>query len=198
MKILVATAGLAVSLIAAPTVSKAQEQFIGQISWFAGNFAPRGWSFCDGQILPINQNQSLYSLLGTTYGGDGVNTFALPDVRGRVPIHAGPGPFGNTYRLGDKGGLEGVTLTAATTPSHTHTGLVKATTDAADSTSPGAAVLAEAGQSMYVEGGSADLTMQAGSIVVQNAGGGLPHSNMQPYGTLNCIIAMQGLFPSRP
>ncbi len=197
MKIFVTTALLAVGLSAAPTVSSAQEPFLGQISWFAGNFAPRGWAFCDGQILPINQNQSLYSLLGTTYGGDGRTSFALPEVRGRVPIHFGTGSDGIQYRLGEKGGVESVNLTAATIPAHTHSAFLKATSQVADGTSPGGAALAESAQEMYVESGSANVDMEAGSIVVQNAGGGQAHSNMQPYGTLNCIIALQGLFPSR-
>jgi microcystin-dependent protein len=197
MKIFIATALCAIGLSAAPTVSKAQDQFIGQISWFAGNFTPRGWALCDGQILSISQNELLYSLLGTAYGGDGVSTFALPDVRGRAPVHFGAGPFGNVYELGGKGGLESVSLTAATIPTHTHGAALKATSQAADGTSPGGAALAESSQEMYVESGAADVTLAANSIIVQNASGGLAHSNMQPYGTLNCIISLQGIYPPR-
>jgi len=199
MKKLLSTALVAAGLtvaIPAPQAN-AQEPFLGQMTWFAGNFAPRGWAFCDGQILPINQNQSLYSLLGTTYGGDGRTTFALPDVRGRTPIHRGQGPVFN-YNLGNRGGAETVVLNATQIPSHGHAGAVKATTQAADGTSPDSASFAESTQEMYFEGNaSLDATLANGSAVVRNAGGSQAHNNMQPYGTLNCLIALQGLFPSR-
>ncbi len=151
------------------------------------NFAPRGWAFCDGQILPINQNQSLYSLLGTTYGGDGRTSFALPDLRGRVPIHVG-----NGYHLGTKGGEEQHALNVSEIPNHIHQ--VKASADNATSTSPSDNVLAKSGVNFY-----RDLTTPTplNQSAVTGAGGNQSHENMQPYIVLNFVIALQGLFPSR-
>ena len=200
MKKLVMTAMVAAGMTAMLPAQKAQAQepFLGQIAWFAGNFAPRGWAFCDGQILPINQNQSLYSLLGTTYGGDGRTSFALPDVRGRTPLHVGQGPGAFSYVLGQRGGAERVTLTVAEMPSHTHTTAFKASNAEADGATPGGGTLTESVEDMYLEGASTlDATMVPNSLAVSNAGGSQSHENRQPYGTLNCIIAMQGLFPSR-
>ena len=159
------------------------EPFIGQIIMFAGNFAPRGWAFCDGQLLPISQNTALFSILGTTYGGDGRTTFALPDLRGRVPMHAGHGPGLSSRRIGEKGGQESVTLTIAEMPSHTHSALSSSTIDP---TSTGAFVK-----------GAVNATGTTPSINVTNSGGNLPHNNVQPYGCVNFIIALYGAFPSR-
>ncbi len=168
------------------------EPFLAEIRIVGFNFAPRGWAFCDGQILPINQNQSLYSLLGTTYGGDGRTSFALPDLRSRTPIHRGGG-----YTLGQKAGAETVTLTAAQIAAHTHE--VHAYAGAGNAFSPSEALWAEdASQalSIYREPEAAHSTaMRSGSIA--NAGGGQGHENMQPYLTLSFCIALQGLFPSR-
>ena len=163
------------------------EPFLAEIKLVGFNFAPRGWAFCDGQIMPINQNQSLYSLLGTTYGGDGRTSYALPDLRGRTPLHVGDG-----YQLGQKGGAETVTLTAAEIAAHTHT--FKASNSAGDNRSGSNEVLATA--PMY-RSPEASTTTALRSGTITNAGGGQAHNNMQPYTTLGFTIALQGLFPSR-
>ena len=167
------------------------EPFLAEIRIVGFNFAPRGWAFCDGQILPINQNQSLYSLLGTTYGGDGRTSFALPDLRSRTPIHRGDG-----HSLGQRGGSETVTLTAAEIAGHTHT--FKASSAAGvdrSATNDLLANTAPAGN-LYRDAEAANMTaLRSGSIT--NAGGGQAHNNMQPYTTLSFCIALQGLFPSR-
>jgi len=167
------------------------EPFLAEIRIVGFNFAPRGWAFTDGQILPINQNQSLYSLLGTTYGGDGRTSFALPDLRSRTPIHRGDG-----YQLGQKSGAETVTLTAAEIAAHSHA--VKASAAAANDRGPSQHLLAAAvgGDLAYRSPEAANMTaLRSGTVT--NAGGGQAHNNMQPYTTLNFCIALQGLFPSR-
>lgn len=166
------------------------EPFLAEIRIVGFNFAPRGWAFCDGQILPINQNQSLYSLLGTTYGGDGRTSFGLPDLRGRTPIHVGEG-----HTLGQKGGAETVTLTAAQIAAHTHAAdATSASADALEVASTN--MLADSNKNLYVDPAAADMTaLRSGTIT--NAGGGQAHDNMQPYTTLSYCIALQGLFPSR-
>ncbi|GAB4536506.1 MAG: tail fiber protein [Roseibium sp.] len=168
------------------------EPFLAEIRLIGFNFAPRGWAFCDGQILPINQNQSLYSLLGTTYGGDGRTSFALPDLRSRTPIHRGDG-----HSLGQKGGAETVTLTAAQIAAHTHA--VRANSLPGTSTEPRDAYFSapsDPADLTYREPAAATTTaMRSGTVT--NAGGGQAHNNMQPYLTLNFCIALQGLFPSR-
>ncbi|GAB2183783.1 phage tail protein [Roseibium sp. LAB1] len=167
------------------------EPFLAEIRIVGFNFAPRGWAFTDGQILPINQNQSLYSLLGTTYGGDGRTTFALPDLRSRTPIHEGDG-----YALGQKSGAETITLTAAQIPEHSHT--VKAVSSPGNSRSPAMSLFGSenAPDKPYRPYEVGTMT-QMRSGTVTNAGGGQAHNNMQPYLTLNFCIALQGLFPSR-
>lgn len=163
------------------------EPFLAEIRIVGFNFAPRGWAFCDGQILPINQNQSLYSLLGTTYGGDGRTSFALPDLRGRTPLHKG-----DTHQLGQKGGTETVTLTAAQIPAHTHT--MKASSTVGNNRGMSGMVLASG--EMYRAPEAGNITaLRSGTIT--NAGGGQAHNNMQPYTSLSFAIALQGLFPSR-
>jgi microcystin-dependent protein len=167
------------------------EPFLAEIRIVGFNFAPRGWAFCDGQILPINQNQSLYSLLGTNYGGDGRTTFALPDLRGRTPIHKSDG-----HPLAQKGGAEAVTLTAAEIAAHTHA--AKASSTAAVQGNPTGRVLAAAdpGQTLYRNPEAATMTaLRSGTVT--NAGGGQAHDNMQPFTTLAFCIALRGLFPSR-
>ncbi len=176
------------------------EPFLAEVKIVGFNFAPRGWAFCDGQLLPINQNQSLYSLLGTIYGGDGRTTFGLPDLRGRVPIHVGASPDGSQHDLGQRAGTETETLSAAQTPSHTHAFKV-ATADATlqrvENANPAVttkSVLAKANVSMYREAGNAQaLSSQA----ITSVGGGQAHENMQPFLALQFCIALQGLFPSR-
>lgn len=165
------------------------EPMLGEIRMFAGNFAPRSWALCDGQLLPINQNQALFSILGTTYGGDGRTTFGLPDLRGRVPVHPGNGPGLSNYNLGQKAGVENVTLTSAQMPSHDHS-LVAGSNDSQKSPSGG--LLANRGE---YSSNSPGATM--GSSAIQNTGGSQSHTNIQPYQCVNFIIALQGVFPSR-
>ncbi|PTW60061.1 microcystin-dependent protein [Breoghania corrubedonensis] len=164
------------------------EPFLAEIKIIGFNFAPRGWAFCDGQILPINQNQSLYSILGTTYGGDGRTTFALPDLRSRTPVHSG-----EDYRLGAKSGSETVTLTVAQIPEHSHS--VFASSTIADQRSVDGTVLAQSPM-LYADPQVGNMTqLRSGTVV--NTGGNQAHNNMQPYLTLGFCIALQGLFPSR-
>ncbi|GAA6137315.1 tail fiber protein [Arenicella sp. 4NH20-0111] len=163
------------------------EPFLAEVRMVGFNFNPRGWAFCDGQILPINQNQSLYSLLGTTYGGDGRTSFGLPDLRGRTPLHKGDG-----YQLGQKSGAETVTLTAAEMPNHSHT--LRASNSPGDKRGVMGRVLASAEMYRNYEAAT-NTALRSGSIT--NAGGGQAHNNMQPYQTLSFVIALQGLFPSR-
>ena len=169
------------------------EPFLAEVRIVGFNFAPRGWAFCDGQILPINQNQSLYSLLGTTYGGDGRTSFALPDLRGRTPIHVGSSN-GSVHLLGQKGGEETHTLSAAEMPQHNHR--MQASSNPASSRTPGGNVYANADIPAYRSPTGATLqSMNAGTLL--SVGGGQAHENEQPYLVLNFCIALQGLFPSR-
>ncbi|MBT8216355.1 MAG: tail fiber protein [Acidimicrobiia bacterium] len=169
------------------------EPFLAEIRIVGFNFAPRGWAFCDGQILPINQNQSLYSLLGTTYGGDGRTSFALPDLRGRSPMHVGSSN-GSIHLLGQKGGEETHTLNAAEHPQHTHS--LEATTNNASAATPGGALLAKTpATDPYYLPLATPVDMAAAAVA--SVGGGQAHDNMQPYLALNFCIALQGLFPSR-
>ena len=166
------------------------EPFLSEIRMVGFNFAPRGWAFCDGQILPINQNQSLYSLLGTTYGGDGRTSFALPDLRGRSPRKGGA----SVTNLGQKAGAEAVTLTTAQIPSHTHTFQVNA--GSSNSLTPEGNYLGkDSSPTLYHPGGGAQVGMEPD--IVGATGGGQAHNSMQPFLTINFCIALQGLFPSR-
>jgi microcystin-dependent protein len=178
-----------------------QPPFLGQITLFPYNFAPFGWAMCEGQLLPISQNTALFSLLGTQFGGDGRSNFALPDLRGRVPIGQGQGPGLSPYVVGEQQGAEQVTLTAATDPAHSHAFLAFAA--AATTNAPNGALPAEGHGSgrggtfavnTYAASG-ASVTLAAGEVGA--AGGNQPHNNLQPYLTLNWCIAMQGIFPSR-
>ena len=169
------------------------EPFVGEIRMFAGNFAPRGWAFCDGQLLSVAQNDALFSLLGTIYGGDGRTTFGLPDVRGRIPIHAGSGPGLSPRRLGSKAGAENVTLIVNQLPSHTHT--MQASSDNADDSLPQGDVLATAtGGDLYVSE-NPDLNMNSAAIT--GVGGSRSHTNLQPFLCIHFIIALVGIYPSR-
>ncbi|MCW3786698.1 phage tail protein [Plebeiibacterium sediminum] len=175
----------------------AQEAMIGEIRMFAGNFAPRGWALCDGQLLSISQNTALFSILGTTYGGDGRTTFALPDLRGRVPMHAGSGTNLTSRSLGQKTGSETNTLNITQIPSHTHSVTVTNPVydDEANSDDPTGRYPAVSGENMY-----SDETNTNGAtpeITIGNAGGSQPVNNMQPSLTINFIIATSGVFPSR-
>lgn len=166
------------------------EPFLAEIKIVGFNFAARGWALCDGQILPINQNQALFSLMGTTYGGNGVTTFALPDLRGRTPIHVGNNGQTN-HTWGTKGGEEQHTLSPGEIPNHTHG--VNATTGDADSGDPTGKLFAHAEEETYETDGQATLSGNA----VGNTGNSSAHNNMQPFLTLNFQIALQGIFPSR-
>ena len=170
------------------------EPFIGEIRIFGFTYAPRSWAFCDGQVLSIAQNTALFSLLGTTYGGDGRTTFNLPDLRGRAPIHHGNGPGLNTYQLGQKGGAETVTLTANEMPSHTHS--IQAVSGIGDAKSPTGNFLAQAndGEANFsTSGATAYLNPNACTV----AGGSQAHSNLPPYLAINFSIALVGIYPSR-
>ena len=172
------------------------EPFLGQIMGFGGNFAPRGWALCDGQLLPISSNTALFSILGTTYGGDGRTTFGLPDLRGRAMVHAGNGPGLSPVRLGQKGGSEGFTLNVTQLPPHNHTATLHAETAAANQSNAQNRMLALT--EIYADVVAAeDRVMAPESITMQNTGGGQPVSHRGPYQAINVIIALQGIFPSR-
>lgn len=162
------------------------EQYLAEIRIVSFNFPPKGWAFCNGQILTIQQNQALFSLLGTTYGGNGVQTFALPDLRGRVPIH-----FGNEITLGASGGESAHTLTVSEMPTHKHVPL--GNNSPADSGTPVNNVWAANSSQPY--GTGTDATMSAAALA--NAGGSQPHNNLQPSLVLNFVIALVGIFPPR-
>jgi len=170
------------------------EPFVGEIRIFAGNFAPRGWAFCDGQLLAVSQNDALFSLLGTIYGGDGRTTFGLPDLRGRVPIHSGSGPGLTPRNIGSRGGSEQVVLTVNHLPSHNHPAKTASGGNAATpvgnywSTDPG-------GNSAGYHTGHDDSAMAAN--VIGNSGGSQPHTNLQPFLCVHFIIALFGIYPSR-
>lgn len=166
--------------------------YIGEIRMFAGNFAPAGWMFCEGQLLPISENDALFTLIGTTYGGDGQTTFALPDLRGRLPLHQGTGSSGSTYILGQNGGVEEVTLTVQQIPGHQHTPLCN--DNAGTLTVPTNAFWAGvgAGFQQYSQPTSAH-TMHPQAVAI--AGGSQPHSNFGPYLCVDFIISLFGTFP---
>ena len=169
------------------------EPFVGEIRMFAGNFSPRGWALCDGQLLAVSQNDALFSLLGTIYGGDGRTTFGLPDLRGRVPIHAGQGPGLSDRRLGAKSGAETVTLNTHQLPSHTHP--IKGTNDAATATDPAGQVPAQSSTiDLYV---STAPTVNLNPAAVPGVGGSGSHSNLMPTLCINFIVALFGIYPSR-
>jgi len=172
------------------------EPFIAEIRIFAGNFAPRSWAFCDGQLLPIAQNTALFSLIGTTYGGDGRTTTALPNLEGRAAMHPGRGPGLTARRLGEKVGTETVTLSEAQIPSHSHTARAATANSSADTPSNTASFGRSAGSQAYQSNTSSNLVDLA-SETLATTGGGQAHTNIQPFLTLNFIIALQGLFPSR-
>lgn len=186
------------------------DAFIGTILIWAPTFAPQGWSYCDGSMMSVQQNQALYSLLGTTYGGNGQTTFGLPDLRGRVPVGSGQGPSLSPYAMGQTGGLEGVTLQMTQMPQHTHpgTGEVVAVNAAATSDAPLAGGYLATGNTMitrstptnlYAPTSSTPVKLAVGSVDVQVgvAGGSLPHENRQPFLGLGMIICLFGIYPSR-
>ncbi|HWJ81684.1 MAG TPA: tail fiber protein [Nocardioides sp.] len=168
------------------------QPYIGEIRMFAGNFAPAGWLFCEGQLVPISENDALFNLIGTIYGGDGQNTFALPDLRGRLPVHQGTGPDGTTYTMGESAGVETVTLTVNQIPNHNH---------------PQTAIAGQPGNAITPAGNLPAMSLNVvpfiqdatsgtfNSAMVGSAGGSQPHDNMQPYLCVNFIIAQYGLYP---
>lgn len=164
------------------------QHYIGEVRMFAGNFAPEGWMFCEGQILSIADNDALFSLIGTTYGGDGQSTFALPDLRGRLPVHRGGG-----FIRGGTGGAEEVTLTTGQLPAHSHAFLASTDTGSQD-TPAGNVPASSANVRMYIEDAP---TTNLNSSVVTPSGGSQPHTNFQPYLCVNFIISMFGIFPSQ-
>jgi microcystin-dependent protein len=173
------------------------DQFVAEIRIFPFNFAPAGWAFCNGQLMPISQNTALFALLGTTYGGDGKSTFALPNMLDNAPMQPGQGQGLSLRDLGEMSGVESITLLVSEIPVHTHT--VGTMTDPANLQLPGPdRVLARSvNATAYQTNTSANLQMMAPQAL-SLAGGGLPHNNMQPYLTLNFCIALQGIFPQRP
>jgi microcystin-dependent protein len=167
---------------------------IGEIRMFAGNFAPAGWMFCEGQLLPISENDQLFQLIGTTYGGDGESTFGLPDLRGRLPIHHGTASTGTTYTLGERAGVETVTLTVQQIPVHSHALL--ATANPASAVAPADRVLATAAAATITPHGSDNPAGTLAPQAVGPDGGSQPHSNFQPYLCVNFIISLFGVFPN--
>ncbi|TSE11600.1 phage tail protein [Mesorhizobium intechi] len=163
------------------------QPYVGEIRMFAGNFNPNGWMFCEGQLMSISEYETLFNLIGTTYGGDGQSTFALPDLRGRLPLHQG-----NTYILAENGGVEEVTLTTQQIPSHTHPFL--ASLDNAQGNSPTGNTVGQVGASQIYREAPADTPMNAQTG--GPAGGSQPHTNFQPYLCVNFIISLFGIFPS--
>ena len=169
------------------------DPFVGEIRMFAGNFAPRSWAFCDGQLLAVGSNDALFSLLGTMYGGDGRTTFGLPDLRGRVPLHAGSGPGLTPRTQGAKSGAEKITLTTNQLASHQHT--LRGSDAAATSTNPGGNYLARPDKSMYRMTGTPGPELDPSTIGA--TGGSASHANIQPFLCVHFIIALVGIFPSR-
>jgi microcystin-dependent protein len=186
------------------------DQFVGEIRLFPFNFAPLGWALCQGQLMPINQNTALFSLLGTMYGGNGTSNFALPDLRGRATMSFGQGAGLTSRTQGEVGGAESVALTASTMPAHTHAltagGTLKGKNAAGDSRSPVGTVPAadSSGATATYSNATPDASMKTGGVafsgqaVASNTGGGAAHENRQPYLTLNYCIALSGVFPTRP
>ncbi|CAL2101964.1 Microcystin-dependent protein [Tenacibaculum sp. 190130A14a] len=208
--------GILLVFLSITNINAQQEGFLGEIKMFGGNFAPRGWAFCEGQLLAISQNTALFSILGTTYGGDGRTTFGLPDLRGRVAISAGRGPGLQDYRQGAKGGSELRTLNITQIPSHNHmmslanvtgSALIPVNTEAGneDESNPGAGVLANTGADRFsseatpnaIYGGRNVPIVLTGNGLIGNTGGNQSFDNRQPFTTVRYIICLQGVFPSR-
>ncbi|HEU4743283.1 MAG TPA: tail fiber protein [Meiothermus sp.] len=169
------------------------QPYIGEIRIFAGNFAPAGWAFCDGSTLPISENEALFTLIGTTYGGDGQTTFALPDLRGRIPLHQGTGPGLPPFVIGQDGGVETVTLTAQQMPTHNHALLGSSNT--ATQTVPTANVLAQPSSGQMYLADTPNVALNASMIGL--TGGNQPHDNMGPYLCVSFIISLFGIFPQQ-
>ncbi len=165
------------------------QPYVGEIRMFAGNFAPAGWIFCEGQLLPISENETLFQLIGTTYGGDGEETFGIPDLRGRIPIHQG-----NGFALAENGGAEEITLTVQQIPVHSHP-LLASTAFGTDANPAGKMLAASASSNLYRPGPAAAGSSLA-AVSVGPAGGSQPHTNFQPYLCIDFILSLFGIFPS--
>lgn len=177
------------------------QPFIGEIRMFGGNFAPAGWAFCAGQLMAISENDALFALIGTTYGGDGQSTFGLPDLRGRVPIHQGQGPGLGNYVVGEKTGVESVTLTTQQIPPHTHTPLARAGGSGGDANAPAANnLLADSNTTttnVYLPFNAGNPQVQLNANTIGPTGGSQPHDNIQPTLCVSFIISLFGIFPSQ-
>jgi microcystin-dependent protein len=169
------------------------QPYVGEIRMFGGNFAPAGWMFCEGQLLPISEFETLFNLIGTTYGGDGQSTFALPDLRGRLPVHQGTSNTGSAYVISQTGGTETVTLTTTQLPAHSH-GLV-ASTAPGSAAGPGGNVLGASGTVAMYSAHPPSQSLNSGSLSA--VGGSQPHDNFQPYLCVSFIISLFGIFPSQ-
>lgn len=166
------------------------QPYVGEIRMFAGNFAPAGWMFCEGQLLPISENETLFQLIGTTYGGDGESTFALPDLRGRIPIH-----MGNSFILAETGGAEEITLTVNQIPAHTHP-LLATANNASTANAPGSVLAQNTTYEPYISPSSFPANTPLSANSVGSTGGSQPHTNFQPYLCVDFIISLFGIFPS--
>jgi microcystin-dependent protein len=173
------------------------DQFVAEIRVFPFNFAPKGWAWCDGQLIPLSQNTALFALLGTNYGGDGKSTFALPDLQDRAPMHHGQGPGLSPHALGETGGSETVSLLEGEIPVHSHTLRASIENGTQGTLTTGAAVASSVGGALYQSNISASLAPMAAQALAP-AGVGGPHNNMQPYLTCYFCIALEGVFPQRP
>ena len=191
-----AAVALATAMPTAP-VSAQSEPLIGQLTLFGYDWGPRNWARADGQLLAISQNTALFSLYGTTYGGDGRTTFALPDLRGRVPIHDGRGPGLTNYNLGQVGGVETVTLVTPQIPAHSHSGHIVGSNVTADKSSTNGTVLARTLTSPTYAVTTPDTAMANGTVQTDSTGGSQPHENRMPYLAMNWCVALYGVFPSR-
>jgi len=169
------------------------QPYVGEIRMFGGNFAPAGWLFCDGSLQPISENETLFNLIGTSYGGDGESTFALPDLRGRIPIHQGQGPGLSNRTLAEPGGLEQVSVSTPQLPAHSHT--LFASTAAASASDPAGKVTATATGTSIYGAGPPSVTLNAQATTA--TGGSQPHDNLMPYLCVNFIISLYGIFPSQ-
>lgn len=168
------------------------DPYVGEIRMFAGNFAPAGWAFCNGAILPIAENDTLFNLIGTTYGGDGQQTFALPDLQGRVPVHQGPAPGGSTYVIGERAGVETVTLTTQQLPAHSHP--VVASTAGGSTANPQGNVIASSPSVTLFLADIPSVSLPPSTVTA--VGGSQPHENRMPFVAINYIISLFGIFPS--
>ena len=171
------------------------DPFVAEIRIFPFNFAPKGWAWCDGQLLPLSQNTALFSLLGTTYGGNGKSNFALPDLQGRVPMHPGQGPGLSIHDLGEQGGTQSVTLLTSEMPVHAHS-LLGGNSQATVNTPDGNSVISRTDGALVYSSGQPSTTQMSFQVIAPE-GGGSPHNNLQPYLTMYFCIALQGVYPQR-